>query len=44
MAVANYKEWSKSFICRPKDNLITEGLQRARRSVMVSSLEKDVRA
>ncbi|KAH8404875.1 hypothetical protein KR222_007837 [Zaprionus bogoriensis] len=34
------KEWSRAILCRPKDNLVTEGLLRAQRYVMVSSVEK----
>ncbi|ALC40019.1 CG31816 [Drosophila busckii] len=37
--VEKTKEWSRSQICLPKDNLKTEGLLRAQRHVMVSTIE-----
>lgn len=42
MAVEKNKEWTKALLQRPKDNLITEGLLRAQRNVMVTTIEKDV--
>ncbi|EDV94181.1 GH25193 [Drosophila grimshawi] len=33
------KEWSRSLICRPKDNLTTEAGLRAQRHAMVPSIE-----
>lgn len=42
MAAEKYREWSRTLLCKPKDNLVTEGLLRAQRVVMVTTLEKDV--
>ncbi|EDW11663.1 uncharacterized protein LOC6576225 [Drosophila mojavensis] len=41
MALPKSKEWSRSLICRPKDNLTTEAGLRAQHHVMVSSLERE---
>lgn len=37
-----YPLWTKAILCRPKDNIVTEGLLRAQREVMVTTLERCV--